>query len=267
VYVGNGSYTGNLEFSDSLWVSQAAAANALTVSDNSPHYSEANLNNDTAVAEGTGGYGLYVYANGGTIVTVNAENDIFNGYGIFGFASVMNAASLRVNGSTAPATPATFAAGANATPVSAALTLAPGTYHYRLDVTRSDSVVGDGPDQTVTIPQPTGPTGGTGTTGLTGVTGTTGTGGTGPSGGTGGTAATGATGAKGSPAACHALRLKGLSLKRAVAQLKAEGCTLGTVHRPRTKRHHRPPTLVVTKQTVSGTKVSLTLGPKPKHKK
>ena len=66
---------------------------------------------------------------------------------------------------------------------------------------------------------------------------------------------------------CRVPKLKGLSLRRARAAIKQAHCALG-------KLHKKKPALVVRSQTpktgrivARGTKVSLTLGPKPKKKK
>ena len=76
---------------------------------------------------------------------------------------------------------------------------------------------------------------------------------------------------------CVVPKLKGKTLGQAKTALSRAHCRLGTVHRPKARKHHRLPKLVVTKSSPgarssrpNGTKVALTLGPvpkpKPKHK-
>ena len=79
---------------------------------------------------------------------------------------------------------------------------------------------------------------------------------------------------------CVVPKLKGKTLSQAKNALSKAHCRLGKVHRPKPRKHHKPPKLVVTKSSPgarssrpNGTKVGLTLGPapkpkpKPKHKK
>ena len=71
---------------------------------------------------------------------------------------------------------------------------------------------------------------------------------------------------------CKVPKLAGKTLRQAEAALKAAGCKLGKVTKPKAKKGHRPPALVVKSSTpgtgagpANGT-VNLTLGPKPKPK-
>jgi hypothetical protein len=77
---------------------------------------------------------------------------------------------------------------------------------------------------------------------------------------------------------CIVPKLKGKSLTTARRLLSRAHCKLGKVHRPRPRKHHKQPKLVVTKTSPgagakrrNGTKVDVTLGPapkpKPKHRK
>ena len=77
---------------------------------------------------------------------------------------------------------------------------------------------------------------------------------------------------------CVVPKLKGKTLGQAKTALSKAHCRLGRVHRPKPRKHHRLPKLVVTKSSPgarssrpNGTRVALTLGaapkPKPKHKK
>ncbi len=77
---------------------------------------------------------------------------------------------------------------------------------------------------------------------------------------------------------CVVPKLKGKTLSQAKTALSKAHCRLGTVHRPKPRKHHKLPKLVVTSSSPgarssrpNGTKVALTLGPapkpKPKHKK
>jgi hypothetical protein len=73
--------------------------------------------------------------------------------------------------------------------------------------------------------------------------------------------------------ACKVPTLAGLGFAQAKAKLSAAHCTLGTVTKPKAKKGHRLPPLVVTASSPgagaapgSG-KVNLTLGPKPRPKK
>jgi hypothetical protein len=69
---------------------------------------------------------------------------------------------------------------------------------------------------------------------------------------------------------CTVPKLAGMTLVRAEAALRGAHCRLGKVTKPKTKKGHKPPALVVKSSTpgtgarsASGT-VNLTLGPKPK---
>ncbi len=71
---------------------------------------------------------------------------------------------------------------------------------------------------------------------------------------------------------CTIPKLAGKTLGQATSALRAAGCTLGKVTKPKAKKGHKPPPLVVKSSTpavgakpASG-KVDLTLGPKPKPK-
>jgi len=72
---------------------------------------------------------------------------------------------------------------------------------------------------------------------------------------------------------CTVPKLAGKTLGQAKAALTAAGCTLGTVAKPRSKKGHKLPALVVKSSTpATGAKpasgiVSLRLGPKPRPKK
>ena len=77
---------------------------------------------------------------------------------------------------------------------------------------------------------------------------------------------------------CVVPKLKGKTLGQAKTALSRAHCRLGTVHKPKPRKHHKLPKLVVTSSSPragasrpNGTKVGLTLGPapkpKPKHKK
>lgn len=71
--------------------------------------------------------------------------------------------------------------------------------------------------------------------------------------------------------ACKVPALAGKSLGRAKAKLTAAHCTLGVVTKPKTKKGHRLPPLVVKSTnpapgSLSSDKVNITLGPKPKPK-
>lgn len=76
-----------------------------------------------------------------------------------------------------------------------------------------------------------------------------------------------------SKAACKVPTLVGMSLGQAKAKLSAAHCTLGTVTKPKAKKGHRLPSLVVKSSSPaagsasSSGKVDITLGPKPKPKK
>jgi hypothetical protein len=77
---------------------------------------------------------------------------------------------------------------------------------------------------------------------------------------------------------CVVPRLKGSSLPAAKRKLTAAGCALGHITRPKTRKHHRPPTNLVVvgqgaapgTQLSAGSAVSVTLGAargsKPRHK-
>ncbi len=72
---------------------------------------------------------------------------------------------------------------------------------------------------------------------------------------------------------CVVPKLKGKSLSQAKRLLSRAHCKLGKVHKPKARKHHKLPVLVVTKSSPgsgasrpNGTKVGLTLGPKPKPK-
>ena len=72
--------------------------------------------------------------------------------------------------------------------------------------------------------------------------------------------------------ACKVPALAGMSLAQAKAKLAAAHCTLGTVIKPKAKKGHGLPPLVVKSSnpapgSLSSGKVNLTLGPKPKPKK
>jgi hypothetical protein len=72
---------------------------------------------------------------------------------------------------------------------------------------------------------------------------------------------------------CKVPNLAGLGFAQAKAKLSAAHCTLGTVTKPKAKKGHRLPPLVVRASSPSAGaapgsgKVNLTLGPKPKPKK
>ena len=77
---------------------------------------------------------------------------------------------------------------------------------------------------------------------------------------------------------CVVPKLKGKTLGQAKTALSRAHCRLGKVHKPKPRKHHKLPKLVVTSSSPragasrpNGTKVGLTLGPapkpKPKHKK
>jgi hypothetical protein len=72
---------------------------------------------------------------------------------------------------------------------------------------------------------------------------------------------------------CKVPTLAGVSLAQAKAKLAAAHCTLGTVTKPKAKKGHRlPPLIVKTSSPGAGSapssgKVNITLGPKPKPKK
>jgi subtilisin family serine protease len=74
-------------------------------------------------------------------------------------------------------------------------------------------------------------------------------------------------------AACKVPTLAGVSLAQAKAKLSAAHCILGTVTKPKAKKGHRLPSLVVKTSSPragwasSSGKVDITLGPKPKPKK
>lgn len=72
---------------------------------------------------------------------------------------------------------------------------------------------------------------------------------------------------------CKVPKLKGLALAKAKRALKKAHCKLGKVVKPRARKHHRLPPLVVRASSpkagaihTAGMKVKLTLGPKPKPK-
>jgi subtilisin family serine protease len=76
-----------------------------------------------------------------------------------------------------------------------------------------------------------------------------------------------------SKSTCKVPTLAGASLGQAKAKLSAAHCTLGTVTKPKAKKGHRLPSLVVKSSSPgagsasSSGKVNITLGPKPKPKK
>ena len=72
---------------------------------------------------------------------------------------------------------------------------------------------------------------------------------------------------------CVVPKLSGKSLSQAAKLLRTAHCRLGTVHRPKPRRHQKLPKLVVTQSSPqagssrpNGTKVGLTLGPAPQRK-
>jgi hypothetical protein len=72
--------------------------------------------------------------------------------------------------------------------------------------------------------------------------------------------------------ACKVPLLTGTSLAQAKIKLGAAHCTLGTVTKPKAKKGHRLPPLIVKSSnpapgSLSSGKVSITLGPKPKSTK
>ncbi len=77
-----------------------------------------------------------------------------------------------------------------------------------------------------------------------------------------------------SPPRCVVPKLKGKTLTQAKRLLSKAHCRLGTVHKPKPRKHHKLPKLVVTKTSPRAgasrpnqTKVALTLGPAPKKTK
>jgi subtilisin family serine protease len=73
---------------------------------------------------------------------------------------------------------------------------------------------------------------------------------------------------------CKVPKLKGLTLSKATKALKKAHCKLGKVTKPKARKHHKLPPLVVSasnpkagKVLAADAKVKLSLGPKPKPKK
>lgn len=74
------------------------------------------------------------------------------------------------------------------------------------------------------------------------------------------------------PPTCKVPKVVGLTLGQATTALSKVGCKLGTVTKPKAKRGHRLPVLVVKSSSpaagaTTGGKANLTLGPKPKPKR